>query len=388
MKVQRPSNVAAGDGDLWIMSDGELIVVGESNRLAGIPALPGVPHVQGGCRISASNDLEAMREWLSSKRGLSTHTQDSYWVAIKKFVWWLGFYRKALATFDFDDLSDFKTFCLQLPAGLPEDIPFKVSMAQGSVQQTVTILRGLFKWLVKARYIQDDPFDLLPAKTARQRQKSHCDRFLSEADWGWVVKAIDAMPGETQRDIQHKARCRWLMNLLYTSGLRLSEVVNNTMGGFVYLRFGEDSGWFLRVVGKGEKEREIPVPESMILALREYRQIYDLPAVIPPKDPTPLLLTVTGRAGVKRRAVAAIVDEIFKRALDLAKEAGEAEEAHPALAGGSTHWLRHTYGSRLGERGVSAVVIRDNLGHASIATSNQYVHNELMKRHRETMKGI
>jgi len=350
--------------------------------MRGGVALPGEPGRRQ--RISAGNDFEAVREWLSSKASLSACTQESYLIAAKKFLWWLGVSGRSLGQFAHSDLDSYSQFCLQPPSDLPEGAPFRGPMSESSIQQHTTVLRGLFRWLTKARYIEDDPFDLLPTKRRKDGSKI-TQRFLSDSDWKWVQAAIDAMPAEKPVELLHKVRCDWLLNLLYCTGLRLSEVVENTMGGFVLLRSGEKQGWFLSVVGKGSKERQVPVPDALIDRLRGYRESLGLPRSIPPNDSNPLLSSLRGSKGIKRRALAMIIDEVFLRALNLARDAGEADEMHPALADGSTHWLRHTYGTKLGERGVSVVVIRDNLGHGSVATSSQYIHSDRLKRHQETI---
>ena len=77
--------------------------------------------------------------------------------------------------------------------------------------------------------------------------------------WQAVKASIDAMPRDTAREQEHYARVRWLISLLYLMGLRISEVVNNPMGGFFRRRNrdGQDR-WWLAITGKGDKERLLP----------------------------------------------------------------------------------------------------------------------------------
>lgn len=75
----------------------------------------------------------------------------------------------------------------------------------------------------------------IPA-TAAQSQAADCTRFLDDQLWSEVKTTIDTMPRETDREREHYFRVRWLFSLLYLCGLRISEVIGNTMGGFFVRR--------------------------------------------------------------------------------------------------------------------------------------------------------
>lgn len=345
---------------------------------------------RGQCRIDATEDGAAVGAWLESKRNLAETTQEHCRVVSKKFLWWMTWRGLTFALVRYQHIDEFIEFCCNLPSNLSTKAPFKRSLSPSSAQQMRIVVNGLFNWLAKARYIEDNPLDL----TAKPRGQKGAQgtkvvsRRLSDAEWAWIDRTLAAMPMDTPRAVAHRARARYLFELLQKTGLRLSEICNNTMGGFMFLRSGEAQGWFLEVTGKGDKTRDIPVPSDVMGHVRTYRAACGLSEQIPPGDHTPLIMNITGRKPIGRRLVARIIEEVLLVALNNAKAAGVSEAELAGLHNGSTHWLRHTYGSKLGEAGTPLPVIRDNLGHASIKTSSIYVHSERMRRHAETIKAL
>lgn len=373
------------------------VVCSESAEVVQAANMEGV--ALPGCRINASNDFEAVREWLDSKRNLSGATIEHCAIAAKKLLWWMNWRGLALARFEFRHIDEFIEFCRQPPSEVMErkrqeggservPIPFKKPLAESSAQQMRVVVSGLFQWLVKARYIDANPLDLVAQPRRKRGGSTLVTRRFSDVEWAWIDRTLAAMPEDSPRAIVHRVRARYLFELLQHTGLRLSEVCNNTMGGFTFLRSGEAQGWFLVVTGKGGKERDIPVPPVVIEVTQAYRRASGLPERIAPGDTTPLIMSVSGNRPIKRRVVARIIEEILRAALENAKIAGVPEAELTGLQEGSTHWLRHTYGSRLGEANAPLTVIRDNLGHASIATSSIYVHSDRLRRHAETLKAL
>ena len=98
------------------------------------------------------------------------------------------------------------------------------------------------------------------------------------------------MPKETDRDREQYFSVRWLFSLLYLCGLRISEVVGNTMAGFFCRRDknGEER-WWLEVTGKGDKTRIIPASNELMVELARYRREKGLSAFPLPGEDAPLL---------------------------------------------------------------------------------------------------
>ena len=180
---------------------------------------------------------------------------------------------------------------------------------------------------------------------------------------------------------------RWLFTLLYLGGLRITEVSANTMGQFFSRRdaAGRDR-WWLEVTGKGDRERLVPATTEMMAELTRYRRAHDLSALPLPNEDTPLVLAVgAARKPLTSAALHRIVKEVFTGAACSLRASGSSnEERANRLEQASAHWLRHSAGSHMADQQVDLRLVRDNLGHASLTTTSQYLHLDDDRRHRET----
>lgn len=270
--------------------------------------------------------------------------------------------------------------------------PFAGKLTSASVKQAVVILDSMFGWLFDAGYLRGNPLGLL--RQRRRRPAQRVTRFLPAVTWQHVKDYIDAMPQSSPAEQLHHARARWLTTLFYLTGLRISEVAASTMGDF--RREMTNSGkqvWWLVVVGKGEKERYIPVSEELLAELMRYRQVHGLAPLPARNELTPLLLPFRRRAGnasgegVNRKTVHNAIKDVFERAADWTEDKGEEFVEHAAhIREASAHWLRHTAASHMLDSELDLRTVRDNLGHESISTTSQYAHKEDERRHDETTK--
>jgi site-specific recombinase XerD len=267
--------------------------------------------------------------------------------------------------------------------------PFAGPLSPASQRQAFVILNTLFAWLVNAGYLAGNPLSL--SRQRARQAKPRVTRFLEDDLWQAVKTAIDAMPRDTAREQEHYARVRWLISLLYLMGLRISEVVGNPMGGFFRRRDrdGQDR-WWLAITGKGDKERLLPATTELMAELARYRRHYGLAALPYSGEATPLLLPIGGiPRTLTRGAVHLIVKQVFDNAIGHLQSTGEAHErAAERLRQASAHWLRHTAGSHMMDGQVDLRYVRDNLGHASISTTSQYLHADDDDRHRATEAGL
>jgi integrase len=137
---------------------------------------------------------------------------------------------------------------------------------------------------------------------------------------------------------------------------------------------GSVKTWWFRVVGKGNKERNIPVGDDLLDALRRYRSSQGLAPLPAIGEKLPLFLKARGKGGLtSSRHVRAMIQQVFDVAASLLIQNGHAEEADGLMAC-TVHWLRHT--------GISEEVqhrplphVRDGAGHSSISTTGIYVEN-------------
>ena len=152
-------------------------------------------------------------------------------------------------------------------------------------------------------------------------------------------------------------RERALVELLYAAGLRVSEALGLDLEDLSF------DGGFVRVIGKGDKERLVPVGDLALAVLRRWvagprRRLLGLSHVAPPRG-GPLFLGDRGRRWARQQAWAAV-----KRA---ASAAGLADRVSP-------HTLRHSFATHLLEGGADLRIVQELLGHASISTTQLYTH--------------
>lgn len=355
--------------------------------------------VGGRPQIAAQNDVDAIKAWLARFTDTPT-TFTSYRKEAERLLLWsvieLG---KPLSSLTHEDLLAYQRFLGDpqpaerwiMKAGRkwsrfdPDWRPFAGSLAPTSQRQAIVILNTLFSWLVNAGYLAGNPLSL-----SRQRQrkaKPRITRFLDDELWQEVKITIDTMPKETDREREHFFRVRWLFSLLYICGLRISEVTENTMGGFFCRRDNDgEERWWLEITGKGDKTRIVPATNELMVELTRYRRENGLTPFPLPGEATPLLLPIGGKQRpLTRSAVHLIVKEVFARASQRIRQRGpEIQRLASLLDEASAHWLRHTAGSNMAGSNMDILHVRDNLGHESISTTNKYLHSEDDQRHRET----
>lgn len=350
-------------------------------------------------QIAATNDIDAIKAWLA--RFVDTKTTfDNYRKEAERLLLWSTLQlQKPFSSLTHEDLLAYRHFLADpQPAARwvmrdgrkfgrahPEWRPFAGPLSASSQRQAFIILNTLFSWLVNAGYLAGNPLSL-----SRQRARKampRVTRYLEEDLWNEVKLTIDAMPRETDREREHYLRMRWLFSLLYLCGLRISEVVGNTMGGF-FCRRDKDGQerWWLEITGKGDKTRLIPATNELMVELARYRREKGLPPFPTHTEDVPLLLPVgTQRRQMTRGAVHAVVKQVFQgTAARLRTRGAELEPLAARVEAASAHWLRHTAGSHMANSDVDLRHVRDNLGHESLSTTSGYLHSSDDARHRET----
>ena len=362
---------------------------GESGRNRG----------KGHSQLDAKDDISAVLAWLALYTD-SPATFSSYRKESERLMLWCITQRgRALSDLTHEDLLVYQRF-LENPQPADKWVmapgykaarttpgwrPFAGPLAPSSRRQAMSILNGLFNWLVEAGYLAGNPLALRRRVKAGARKKS-LSRFLPEAHWAEVRDSIDAMPREKPRDRGHAVRARWLFALLYLAGVRISEICNGQMGDF-HAIMGSDGKqrWWLQVTGKGDKTRLIPVTDDLLTELETYRFELGLRHLPTAGESTPLLIPLIGpRTPMVRQAIYEVVKEIVRSAAARLRARGPEHEAAAAhIESSSPHWMRHTAASHLGSR-VDIITLRDNMGHESIATSNVYMHSEDEQRHDKT----
>jgi integrase/recombinase XerD len=385
------------------VSDGTLVLLEQLHLPPELDGGDGTNRALGArSQIAAQTDVDAIKAWLA--RFVETQaTFDTYRKESERLLLWSTTeLRKPLSSLTHEDLLLYQRFLADpqpaqrwVMAGRkvarsdPRWRPFAGPLSPSSQRQAFVIVNTLFAWLVNAGYLAGNPLSLSRQRARKARPR--VTRFLEDDLWQAVKTSIDAMPRDTAREQEHYARVRWLISLLYLMGLRISEVVSNPMGGFFRRRDrdGQDR-WWLAITGKGDKERLLPATTELMAELARYRRQYGLAALPYGGETTPLLLPIGGtHRTLTRGGVHLIIKQVFDNAIDHLQSTGEARErAAERLRQASAHWLRHTAGSHMMDGQVDLRYVRDNLGHASISTTSQYLHADDDDRHRATESGL
>ena len=217
------------------------------------------------------------------------------------------------------------------------------SLATSSVARILSAMRGWYRFLVRERVLEGSPL----REVAVARRPVRLPKTLTRPE----VTALLELP---VRDRVEDQRDRVMVELLYASGLRVSELVGLTLSQ-VDLNLG-----CLRVVGKGTKERLVPMGQTAQDLLREYLD-HIRPVLLKRRSTRVLFVSRRGQ-GLTRQAC-------WKLLLQRARRAGIAKSISP-------HMLRHSFATHLLEGGADLRAVQTMLGHADIATTQIYTHIE------------
>jgi len=203
-------------------------------------------------------------------------------------------------------------------------------------------------------------------------------RRLTEEQWEYVLTtAIDLADQSPTYE-----RNLFIVASLKTLFLRISELSERKTWSPEMRHFwkDEDGNWWLKIYGKGRKLRDVTVPLEFLPYLTRYRQARGEPPLPSNADDSPLVEKIRGQGGMTSRHLTRLVQDVFDRAHEkMINEKGES--AAQKLKEASTHWLRHTGASLEVERGRPLKDVSEDLGHASMATTDTiYVQSENKKR--------
>lgn len=176
----------------------------------------------------------------------------------------------------------------------------------------------------------------------------------------------------------HTRRLQFALPFAYATGLRLSELVDATLGRLYTMPVRDGTGvrWMLKVLGKGAKWRAVPIPERILILLAQYLEHRNLdPDPLANPLDTPLLARINGTEPLSASGLYKAFRGFFQEAALALHALGKKHEAS-AFEHASVHWLRHTCGSHMGSSGVPVNLIQKLLGHASVATTSIYTESD------------
>jgi integrase/recombinase XerD len=292
--------------------------------------------------------LDRFQSHLLLERGLSQNTADGYREDVKKLLNYLSDTRLDPCQVCLADLQSF--------AAAMHDL----SIAPASLARILSGVKAFYRWLMAEHYIEHDPTLLLESP----RLGRHLPDILSLDEIDAMIAAIDLSKFEGVRN-------RAIIETLYGCGLRVSELVNLQINR---IYFDEQ---YLIVLGKGSKERLVPMSQVSIDAIRQY---LDLRADICCRRGEENYLFISRRGGRLTRMMVFYIVTSLAQAADIRKTI-------------SPHTLRHSFATHLLEGGANLRAIQQMLGHESISTTEIYLHldrthlrNEILTHHPRNMR--
>jgi integrase/recombinase XerD len=219
----------------------------------------------------------------------------------------------------------------------------ELELSAATQSRILSGVKSFFSYLLLEEIIRKDPSELIEAP----KQRRSLPAVLSITDIEKLFEAIDHSTPEGQRN-------RALLETMYSCGLRVSEIVNLHMSA-MYLDIG-----FIKVIGKGNKERLVPIGSTAVTQIKLYRDHVrtQLPKI---KTGHEDILFLNRRGATLSRVM------IFMILKELAEKSGITTNVHP-------HTLRHSFATHLVEAGADLRAVQEMLGHKSITTTEIYTH--------------
>ena len=261
--------------------------------------------------------------YLRMERAMSQNTVASYCSDVDKF---LEFYKGRLEDVSPEDVEDY--------------LQARDMLSSRSQARVLSSLRSFFDWLVLEKVIKDNPCDRVDGPKIGR----YLPNVLSEDE---VAAMIDSVSPSTWQGVRDKA----ILEVLYGCGLRVSEAVNLRIS-CLFMKEG-----YVRIIGKGNKERLVPIGEMAVEAVEDYMRVRPAPADADSSDV--LFLNRFGRS-LSRVSM-------FTMIKTQALAAGIRKDISP-------HTFRHSFATHLIEHGADLRMVQEMLGHESIATTEIYTH--------------
>jgi site-specific recombinase XerD len=258
---------------------------------------------------------------------------------------------------------------------------FYKELSPPSIKKILRVIDSFFNYLVQTNYLPGNPLAVTRRRNKNNPFNKIIDRYLELDEINFLLESLtnySAINNHKIKDNLLIIRAKYIILLLFYTGMRISEAALHTMGNFMQ----RDNNWFLAVVGKGNKHREIPIPDELLDSLSQFRQSIGLPYLPEFKEATPLIPNIDLKSHLTTRRI----DQIIKWAFNIGAEYLAPKHPHKAskLKLASAHWLRHSYVTYLLNSGASLKVAQENAGHSDVGTTMLYTHVNQVDRHKAT----
>ena len=279
--------------------------------------------------------------YLKLQRNMSANTLDAYRRDVDKLLSFLGGIGKDATEATLEDLQD---FAAQL---------HDIGVGPRSQCRILSGVRAFYRFLALDGYIEQDPTELLESPMLGE----HLPEFLTPQEVDRLEDSIDLLKPEGHRN-------RAIIEVLFSCGLRVSELVN-LRWSMLY-----EKEQYLRIIGKGSKERLVPISERALKEIKNY---------IPWRQTLKIKAGEEDYVFLNRRGARLTRTMILIMLKRQAEEAGIQKTISP-------HTLRHSFATALLEGGADLRVIQALLGHESIGTTEIYTHISMQTLRQEILE--
>ena len=268
--------------------------------------------------------IEKFIRYLEIEKNYSVHTILNYRLDLEGF-------KKFLSDTDIEKV-DYLTLRKYL-AVLKEK-----NLGTRTIGRRLSTLRSFFKFLTREGYLKTNPILVLSSP----KQEKHLPQFMTEEEVSRLIESAFAKNEKDERGLRDRA----VLETFYSTGMRISEVVGLSIADIDFI------GGIVKVMGKGKKERIVPIGETAIAAIRGYLKKRK-------KQAEALFLNKNGRR-ITARGTRNIVVKYIRLA--------------GIKQGVSAHTFRHSFATHLLNRGADLRTVQELLGHANLSTTQIYTH--------------
>ena len=282
--------------------------------------------------MSWKNNINGFRSYLMLERNLSKNSIESYVRDVNKLVYFLEMNdnKVSVKKINTSDLTAFIRWIAE------------IGMSASSQSRIISGIKAFFRYLILENIISNDPSSLIEGP----KKGLKIPETLSIEEIDQIINAIDLSHPQGQRN-------KAIIETLYGCGLRVSELINLKMSNW-YKKDG-----FIKVIGKGDKERLIPIGNITAKVLNIYVNEVRCHLSIQKGQEDYIFLSKRGKY-LSRISIFNIVKELAEKA-QIKKNI-------------SPHTFRHSFATELIERGANLRAVQEMLGHESITTTQLYTH--------------
>ncbi len=276
--------------------------------------------------------LKGFKAYLQLERSMSDNTVEAY---MHDAAMLGDFMRSSAAGTSPEDVS--LTHLQSFLAHINE-----MELSAGTQARVISGVKSFYRYLLLEEVVKTDPTELLEAP----KLKRALPEFLSIDEVELLFNTIDHSTQEGQRN-------RAMLETMYSCGLRVSELINLHLSN-LYLDVG-----FIRVIGKGNKERLVPIGETAVKQIKLYKD--HVRSFVNIKQGNEDIVFLNRRGSALSRVM------VFLILKDLTLKSGIKKNIHP-------HTLRHSFATHLVEAGADLRAVQEMMGHKSITTTEIYTH--------------